>query len=119
MKKWITVMAGLLALAALAGTAMAIDYWQGPPPEKWMRGAPGSTMEHWMFTTDALGPPELHDNPFGEPWVTIETGDFEWGEWPCPPEMDSRGFVEGLHCNSPEGGTLGRIDPKIVNRPWP
>ena len=106
MKQRIAVMTWLLALVTLAGTALAIDYWGGPPPDKWTRGEPGTTMQHWMFTTDEMGPPEVYDNPFGVPWVTIETGNFEWGEWPCPTQMDPRGFIEGIHCNSPEGGSL-------------
>ncbi len=97
----------LIALALIiAVPALAVDYWQGPPPGTWERGMPGSTFQHWTFEEPVPGGlPEVFDNPWGEPGFDL-TGGFEWGEWECPPEMDPRGFVTGWHCVNPDGGSL-------------
>ncbi len=104
--KRITWTIGLLALLALAGSAAAVDFWQGPPPGTWVRGGPGTTFEHWMFSEPVVDLPEIFDNPYGPPLADVDPANFEWGTWECPPELDPRGFVEGFHCINPDGGVI-------------
>jgi len=105
-----------IALLALAGGAGAVDYWGGPPEGTWMRGEALSTWTHLYFSNPA--DPNIlseSDNPNCPPWVSLE-GDWEWGEWDAPPELDPNGYVDGWHCFFPDGGVV-RIS--ICNFPDP
>lgn len=97
----------LIALALLiAVPAFAVDYWQGPPPGSWDRGGPNTTFQHWTFDTpEPGGEPTVFDNPYGLPVFDL-IGDFEYGEWECPPEMNPDGMVRGWHCVTPGGGDI-------------
>ena len=102
MKKLITLVLALF----IAVPAFAVDYWGGPPEGAWQRGEPGSTFEHYTFDEPLLaGPCPIFENPFGEPFFEL-MGAFEPGQWDCPPELDPRGFVNGVHCINPDGGTI-------------
>lgn len=102
----------LIAMALLiALPAFAVDYWEGPPQGAWNRGEPGTTFEHWTFDEPMpAGPPAEFFNPYGLPMFEL-MGDFEYGEWECPVELDPRGFVNGWHCINPEGGIIELIIP--------
>ncbi len=102
MKKLLTITLVLL----MALPAIAVDYWGGPPEGAWNRGEPGSTYEHYTFD-QALpaGPCPVFDNVFGEPMYEL-MGGFEFGEWPCPPELNPSGFVNGWHCIDETGGSI-------------
>ncbi len=106
MRKTVTVLMVLLVVG-LAGTALAKDYWNGPPEGTWNRGDPGSTFQHWDFSDPGFLGPAINDNPFGPPFAEFHppTG-WEWGEWECPPEMDPSGFVTGWHCSDEGGGSI-------------
>ncbi len=96
----------VLLLVMVGATALAVDYWQGPPPDTWNRGDFGTTVQRWVFESTALGPPESYSNPYGEPVAEVTYGSFEWGVWDCSPELDPDGFVTGWHCNGDEGGVI-------------
>ena len=103
MKKLTMTIAILLTLTL---TAFAIDYWGGPPPGTWHRGDHQSTFQHWNFEDPGLvGPPEVVDNPYGDPWLEF-VGAFEFGEYECPPEMNPDGYVTGWHCIEEGGGSI-------------
>jgi hypothetical protein len=102
MKKLLTIALALL----ICSPVFAVDYWGGPPEGSWNRGEPGSTFEHYTFDEPIPGGPcPFFDNPFGEPMFDL-MGMWEYGQWECPPELDERGFVNGFHCISPEGGSI-------------
>lgn len=102
----------LAVVAFIAAPAMAKDLG---PLEGWDRSAPNSTFQHWDFSMpDMPSYPEDVWNPNGEVVAEFTSGDWEWGEWECPPELDPSGFVTGWHCNS-EGG--GKITLMIPNDP--
>ncbi len=102
MKKLSIILIALL----LAAPVLAVDYYQGPPPGTWVRGESGSTFQHWTFDTPAPdGPPTVMMNPYGLPGFDL-VGNFEYGEWECPLEMDPSGFVHGWHCIEPDGGAI-------------
>ena len=103
MKKLTLTVAILLTFAL---SALAVDYWGGPPPGTWNRGDHQTTYQHWTFEDPGLvGPPNDVFNPYGEPMLDFE-GMFEWGQYECPPELDPDGVVEGWHCIEPEGGRI-------------
>jgi hypothetical protein len=97
----------LIAVMAIYGaSANAIDYWGGPPTGAWDRGGNGTTFEHWDYSTADLFPATF-DNLYGLPVMgQPDPGDWEYGSWVCPPELDPSGVVSGWHCLSLEGGTL-------------
>ncbi|MCP4291478.1 MAG: hypothetical protein GY780_06555 [bacterium] len=102
MKKLTLIILALL----IASPVIAVDYWGGPPQGTWDRGEAGSTFQHWTFDTPAMpGPPTVFDNPYGEPMFEL-IGNFEYGEWECPIEMDPSGFIHGWHCIEPDGGSI-------------
>ncbi len=106
MRKTVSVMTVLL-MVCLTGTVLAIDYWGGPPPDTWDRGAAGTTFQHWNFSDPAFFEPEIFDNPNGVPFAEFDPPlGWDYGEWECPPEMDPDGFVTGWHCNVAGGGTI-------------
>jgi hypothetical protein len=115
MRKSFSCLAFSLVLL-LALPVLAVDYWGGPPPDTWTRGAPGSTFEHWDFTSEVLFEPEVFDNPYGIPFSDPIGGWEWWPEWECPPELSPTGFVDGWHCIDPAGGTLVL---NIPNQPDP
>lgn len=99
----------VMSIVCLTGTVFAKDYWNGPPPENWNRGDPGSTFQHWDFSDPGIFFPEIFDNPWGEPLAEFfpPFPGWEYGEeWECPVEMDPSGFVNGWHCNDAAGGSI-------------
>jgi len=98
----------VLMMLCLTGTALAKDYWGGPPAENWHRGDPGSTFQHWDFNDPGVMIPEVVDNPYGMPVADFmpPLPGWEYGEWECPVELDPSGFVTGWHCNDPAGGSI-------------
>jgi hypothetical protein len=114
--KRFSILACLLGLLLAAVPVLAVDVWGGPPEGTWSRGDAYTTFEHWMFENGPVGPPEVYFNPYGEPVADILYGEFEWGMWECPPEMDPNGEVPGIHCASPDGGA---IVLHIPNNPHP
>jgi len=98
----------VLSMVCLTGTALAKDYWNGPPAGTWNRGDPGSTLQHWDFSDPGIMIPEILDNPWGEPIAEFfpPMPGWEYGEWECPEEMDPTGRVTGWHCTNPDGGTI-------------
>jgi len=100
------IMLTLTILMAFALTALAIDYWQGPPPGSWHRGDHQSTFQHWNFEDPSLtGTPSIYDNPYGMPTLEF-VGAFEWGQYECDPSLNPYGYVDGWHCIEPNGGTI-------------
>ncbi len=97
----------LILLALLIATpVLAVDYWGGPPQGTWERGEPGSTFQHYTFDTPVLsGPADDFQNPFGIPTFGFD-GEFEYGQWECPIDMNPEGFVDGWHCINPDFGTI-------------
>ena len=108
MKKLLTITLVLL----MALPAIAVDYWGGPP-----RGSlePRRARLHLraLHLRSGLCPPApapVFDNVFGEPMYEL-MGGFEFGEWPCPPELNPSGFVNGWHCIDETGGSIVLIIP--------
>jgi hypothetical protein len=112
MRKMVAMITVLLMIC-LAGTSLAKDVWGGPPEDTWARGDQGTTFEHWDFSNPELFEPENFDNPNGIPFAEFDPTDgWYWGpEWECPPEMDPSGFVDGWHCENPDGGTITLVIP--------
>lgn len=67
------------------------------PPTLWQRGEPGSTFQQWEFSSDDLTPiPDVLDNPFGTPVLTVypaHAWEEEWGGhlgvWPLSGAMQT------------------------------
>jgi hypothetical protein len=106
MRKTLLMLVFMLALF-LSGSALAIDYWGNPPDGTWLRGAPGTTFQHWDFIDPGWPGPDIWDNPYGDPFFDLDppTG-WDWGEWECPPELNPNGFVTGWHCSDQGGGSI-------------
>jgi hypothetical protein len=99
-------------LIGLVGSALAVDFWGGPPEDTWTRGGEGTTYQHWDFSDPGWFTPEEWFNPYGEPSVEYDPADWEWGIYEAPPEIGSPdGFVDGIHCFNPDGGTITLIIP--------
>ena len=96
----------LVAIVCLsvASVSMAKDAWGGPPG--WVRGEPGSTYQKFDMSTPIQGPnpPNVNENPFGEPSLEILEGVWEWDIVPGPDGGDST--VDAWHCASETGGKL-------------
>ena len=102
------LMTVVMLMIGLAGSALAIDYWGGPPEGTWNRFAPGSTIQIWDFIDSQYPWPEYYDNPFGQSIAEFDPFDgWEWGDgWEAPPELDPDGSVSGWHCFDPAGGSI-------------
>lgn len=106
MSRYLMIVA-ILMLAA--GPSLAIDYWGGPPPDRWSRGDPGATWQCWDFETinTLLDPaPDTYANEYGQPWYGY-SGACSWDDdWVCPETLDPDGVVGGFGANYSIGGSL-------------
>ena len=113
MKRILFAFVPLLAVVLLAPVALAEDFFDPP----WDVTYPTATYQAWEFSTNANPAfPEVDDNPYGDPWLTLSgndlvTGGVEWSDTASGPHGTD---TTAWHISDPAGG---KIQITVYNYP--
>ena len=98
----------------VAVPAVAKDYGL-PDSAPWNRGYPGSTYQHWQFSSSTSNTPDDYNNPYGDPSFEFESPS-NWGWNPSMPGPD--GPDVSAWTLGTESGT-GTLILHVPNNPDP
>ena len=103
----------------VAVPALAKDYGlPGTAPEPWNRGDPGSTYQHWQFSSPTSNTPDDYNNPYGDsPTFEFESPS-NWGWNSSMPGPDGGTSTVSAWTLQTESGT-GTVILHVPNNPDP